>query len=106
LLSQRRPNQVQPESGPERAFGKALREIRKAKKLSQEDLGLEANLDRTYVSLLERGLKSPTIRTVVKLAEVLNVMPSEIVQGMEGYLTRVVQKAARKLPRVSDPPVK
>jgi len=79
---------VQPESGPEKAFGKALQEFRKARDVSQERLGLTAELDRTYISLVERGLRSPTIRTVVLLAEVLEVRPSEIVRRMEELLPR------------------
>lgn len=63
-----------------------MREIRQARKVSQEQLALESGLDRSYVSLVERGMRSPTIRTVVKLAEVLQVLPSEIVGRMEGLL--------------------
>ena len=70
-------------SGPEKAFGQALREIRKEKGISQEALGLESGFDRTYVSLIERGLRSPTVRVVVRLAEVLGVKASEIVRRME-----------------------
>jgi DNA-binding XRE family transcriptional regulator len=75
--------QVQPEIGPEKAFGQALREIRTGKEISQEQLGLDAGFDRTYISLVERGINSPTIRTVVKLAGVLKVAPSKIVVRME-----------------------
>jgi len=90
---------VQPVSGPEKAFGEALRDIRKNKNISQEHLGLEAGLDRTYVSLIERGLRSPTIRTLVKLAEVLHVLPSEIVSSMERRLSTVDPKASREFRR-------
>jgi len=79
---------IQPESGPEKAFGLALREIRQEKKLSQEALALESGFDRTYISLLERGVRSPTIRAVVRLAEILEVRPSEIVETMERHLGR------------------
>jgi transcriptional regulator with XRE-family HTH domain len=51
--------------------------------VSQERLALDSGLDRTYVSLVERGAQSPTIRSVVKLANVLGIMPSEIVHRME-----------------------
>jgi transcriptional regulator with XRE-family HTH domain len=87
-LSQSRRRHVHPESGPEKAFGQALQEFRKARQVSQERLGLTAGLDRTYISLVERGLRSPTIRTVVLLAEVLEVRPSEIVLRMEELLRR------------------
>jgi transcriptional regulator with XRE-family HTH domain len=79
--------QIQPEIGPEKVFGQALREIRQNREISQERLGLEAGFDRTYISLIERGINSPTIRTVVKLAGVLKVTPSKIVVRMEHFLT-------------------
>jgi transcriptional regulator with XRE-family HTH domain len=92
-LTQPRPKSdktghIQPTSGPEKAFGQALREIREGRKVSQERLALEAGLDRTYISLIERGVRSPTIRTLVKLAEVLNVRPAQIVEGMDALLAR------------------
>lgn len=49
------------------AFGKALRSLRHAQKLTQEQLALEAGLDRTYISLLELGQRSPTLDTMVAL---------------------------------------
>jgi transcriptional regulator with XRE-family HTH domain len=58
---------------------------------------LDAGFDRTFVSLLERGLRSPTIRTVVKLAVILQVQPSEIVRRMEAGLA----PKARKRPKAS-----
>jgi transcriptional regulator with XRE-family HTH domain len=75
--------EIQPEIGPEKAFGQALRAIRAEKEISQEQLGLDAGFDRTYISLVERGINSPTIRTVVKLAAVLKIAPSKIVKRME-----------------------
>ena len=94
--SQARNNRhIQPISGPERAFGDALREIRKERGISQEQLALNGGLDRTYVSLIERGVQSPTLRTVAKLADVLKVKPSEMIQRMEGLLAKR-PKAARK----------
>jgi len=78
--------QIQPEIGPEKAFGNALREVRQSKEISQEQLGFDAGFDRTYISLIERGINSPTIRTVVRLAAVLNVPPSKIVCRMEQML--------------------
>jgi transcriptional regulator with XRE-family HTH domain len=85
-LAQRNSRHIQPPSGPEKAFGQALREIRTSRKLSQEQLALESDFDRTYVSLLERGLQSPTVRTIVKLAATLDVMPSLMIRRMERIL--------------------
>jgi len=85
--SKRKPRkQIQPASGPEKAFGDVLREIREKTAISQERLALESGLDRTYISLLERGINSPTIRAVVKIAAVLQVPPSRIVRRMEVLL--------------------
>lgn len=64
-------------------FGKVLRELRKQAGLSQEQLGLECNLDRTFISLLERGLRQPTLTTLFVLAHKLNVSPVEIVKKIE-----------------------
>ncbi len=81
-----RRKQIQPALGPEKAFGQALREIREGKKISQEQLALEGGFDRTYISLIERGINSPTIRIVVGIAAVLKVAPSKIVRRMEELL--------------------
>ncbi len=64
-------------------FGKVLRELRNRADLSQEQLGLECNLDRTFISLLERGLRQPTLTTLFVLAQKLNVSPAEIVKRIE-----------------------
>jgi transcriptional regulator with XRE-family HTH domain len=48
---------------PEEAFGKVLKEIRQEHSLSQEELGFESGCHRTYISLLERGRKSPSLNT-------------------------------------------
>ncbi len=48
---------------PEEAFGKVIREIRHEHAPSQEELGLENNYHRTYISLLEPGKKNPSLNT-------------------------------------------
>jgi transcriptional regulator with XRE-family HTH domain len=95
---------VQPECGPEKAFGQALRTIRQSRKISQERLALDAGLDRTYVSLIERGVRSPTIRTLVKLAEVLNVKPAEIVGRMDALLGKGRKHTRKAEPDASPAP--
>ena len=62
-----------------RAFGRVLREYRLKSTLSQEDLALEAGIDRTFVSLLERGKRQPTLGTLFRLAKVLGVSPATLV---------------------------
>jgi transcriptional regulator with XRE-family HTH domain len=55
-------------------------------KLSQERLALESGYHRTYISFLERGLKNPSLKTIFKLAQALEVSPSEIIQRVESRL--------------------
>jgi transcriptional regulator with XRE-family HTH domain len=70
-----------------KAFGLALREIRKEKGLSQEGMALDSGFDRTYISMIERGVKSPTVRALFKLAQFLNVKPSELMRRTEDLLS-------------------
>ncbi len=70
------------------AFGQALRKIREERNMSQEQLAFESGFDRTYISLVERGVRSPTIRSLVKLADVLKLPPSELVARMEVLLRK------------------
>jgi len=56
-----------------KGFASALKKIRKAKKLTQEDFSDSSS--RTYLSILERGLKSPTLEKVDALAKTLEVHP-------------------------------
>ena len=58
------------------AFGAALKKIRKNKDLTQEDFSQVSS--RTYLSTLERGLKSPTLEKIEELASVLGVHPLTI----------------------------
>jgi transcriptional regulator with XRE-family HTH domain len=64
-------------------FGKVLRELREGEKLSQEKLAEYCDLDRTYISMLERGLRQPTISTIFKIADALDISPSELVRKVE-----------------------
>jgi transcriptional regulator with XRE-family HTH domain len=66
------------------AFGDAVRAERERKGLSQEDLGFEAELDRTYVSGIERGVRNPTVVTIRRLAAALDVAPSRLMRAAEG----------------------
>lgn len=59
-------------------FASNLRRARHDAGLSQEDLAFKADLDRTYVSSLERGLYSVSIDVIARLAEVLSVDPSDL----------------------------
>jgi transcriptional regulator with XRE-family HTH domain len=75
--------QVQPRSGPERAFGEVLRAQRKKVGLSQEKLALESGFDRTTISLLERGLTSPTLRTMSRLCGLIRLSLIQLATRIE-----------------------
>lgn len=54
-------------------FGKAVRRRRRELDLSQEQLAEQAGLHRTYISNLERGELNPSLETIEKLANALNI---------------------------------
>jgi transcriptional regulator with XRE-family HTH domain len=65
------------------AFGRALRRLRKERGMTQEQLGLEADLRRTFISVLELGQQQPTLTTIVKIANVFGIRPSEFLREAE-----------------------
>lgn len=70
------------------AFGKVLRETRKHKGISQEQLAGDAEFDRTYPSLLERGLRTPTLTVLFHIAKVLDVTAAYLVNKTLEELSR------------------
>jgi transcriptional regulator with XRE-family HTH domain len=78
-----RGKHVQPSLGPEKAFGEAFRAIRKEKGVSQEQVSQDANCDRTTVSLIERGLVSSKLETIVKMCKAIGAFPSTVIRRME-----------------------
>lgn len=71
-----------------RAFGEALRMARKEAGLSQEALALQSGIDRTFVSMLERGIRQPALSTVFALSAVLSVTPGKLVEQAARLLGR------------------
>ncbi|UFS73716.1 helix-turn-helix domain-containing protein [Tardiphaga sp. 37S4] len=71
---------------PNIAFGKIIAGLRQSAQISQEELAERAAIHRTYVSQIERGLKSPTIVMLLKLAKALNTTPSKIMQKLEAEM--------------------
>ena len=65
------------------AFGRVLRRLRKKMGLTQEELGFEADLRRTFVSLLELGQQQPSLTTILKLAKVLKTGPGVMMDLVE-----------------------
>jgi len=68
---------------PERAFGLTLRRIRQKRGISQQWLADKSGYHRTYIGMLERGQKSPSLRTIFNVATALQVKPSSILKGVE-----------------------
>lgn len=69
-------------------FGAALRRVRLAAGMTQEQLGLEAGVQRNFISLIETGQNQPTISTIAKLARALGMKASELVAAAEESDTR------------------
>lgn len=64
------------------AFGELLSIARHEAGLSQEELGSLTGLDRTAISKLERGINSPTLKTMIHLAGALEIEPSKLVPAV------------------------
>ena len=72
--------------GNDKAFGDVFRELRAELGLSQEDLALACGRHRTYVSLLERGHNSPSLKTLFLPSRVLKTRPSTMLRLTEQRL--------------------
>lgn len=73
---------------PSQAFGEAIRQVRVEKNLSQEEAALASGIDRAYYGHIERASKSPTLRTVWKIAAALETRPSELMARAEEIIDR------------------
>lgn len=74
---------------PEKAFGLVLKDLRKSKGMSQEKLALTGDLDRTFISLMERGQRQPSLTTILRISDALEIKPSEL-------MDLVVEKISEK----------
>lgn len=63
-----------------RALSENLRKLRKSKALAQERLALEAGVDRTVVSKIEREVANPSLEILIRLAIVLDVHVTELLK--------------------------
>lgn len=61
-------------------FGERVRDLRKEKDLSQEQLAFKANLHRTYIGMIERAEKNITLLNIEKIATALNISLSDILK--------------------------
>jgi transcriptional regulator with XRE-family HTH domain len=71
----------------DKAVGVALRTARLAKGLTQETLALDAGVDRSYVSLIELGKNSPSVRMLIQLCGGLDLVPSVFMADVERLIS-------------------
>jgi transcriptional regulator with XRE-family HTH domain len=71
------------------AIANVLRRSREGAKLSQEQLSFKADLHRTYISQLERGLKSVTLKTLLKITIALNIELVDFIKEVQNELKNI-----------------
>lgn len=72
-----------------RAFGLALRAARVERGISQDELSELCDTDRTYPSMLERGLRAPTLTMVFRIANALEIEPTVLIADAHNNLLRL-----------------
>lgn len=77
-------------------FGKILRDLRKVKQMTQEELAFRAGMNVTYLSDLERGKNNPSLAVLVDLARALGVELTDLVTGIQ--ISDVDNPTSRKRP--------
>ncbi len=68
--------------------GKVIQQFREKRELSQEVVSGLADIGRTHLSAIERGVRRPTLETFCKIAEAMRVKPSELLSAVEEELYR------------------
>lgn len=80
-----------------RALGEVLRELRRTRGLTQQDLDFDTGIHRTTISFWERGVHSPTVENLRTLSKKLGVTPAEILRMAEERYA--ADKKAKRKPR-------
>jgi transcriptional regulator with XRE-family HTH domain len=75
-----------------RVFGKILRTARHGAGISQEEMAHRAQMDRTYPSLLERGLRTPSLFELLNLSNALRIRPGMLVDMTASRLSREAEQ--------------
>jgi transcriptional regulator with XRE-family HTH domain len=66
-------------------LGMRIRYLRKRKGWSQEDLALEANVNKNYICDLEKGRRNPTLKLLEKISLAFDITISELTKGLESF---------------------
>lgn len=85
-MSSEKTNPVEKGAEVRSAFGNRLRVIRLAYGISQEELAYKAELDRTYVSSVERGRRNIGLENICRLAHALEQEPLSLLQDVPPLL--------------------
>jgi len=67
-------------------FGIVLSDVRAQRQITQQELAFECELDRTFISLLERGLRQPSLSTIFAIAIALKLKPSAMIKAIESEI--------------------
>ena len=78
----------------DQALGQALRKLRTERGWSQSDLALRVQMDRNYLSLIELGRSSPSVRMLLRLCEALDVRVADVLEDAQRRVQ--AQQAARE----------
>ena len=70
----------------QQAFGEVIEKLRLERNLSQADLAELGDFNRTYISDLERGLKQPSLSTIVRLSNAFKMKTSDLIQEFESLV--------------------
>ena len=93
---QRGQKQIQPTDLKTKAVGAVIRELRKRAARSQERLSDSCGFDRTYISRVERGIISPTLGRLWKIADALETPLSQVAKRMEMWISEQVVAQSRR----------
>ena len=91
-----------------KALGLRIRKLRKETRMSQEELAFKAGLNAAHFGLIERGLKKPTIETVSRIAEALEIPIDKLFKFDDGYtqssleLTPIMNKIIAQITPMSE----
>ncbi len=66
-------------------LGMRIKYLRSLRKWSQEDLALEAGINKNYLSDLERGSRNPTLKVLEKIASSLDITLEELFKGIQSF---------------------
>ncbi len=80
------PAKIKTKAAISKAFGNALKEARLNKGLSQEQLALQSGIDRTYVGMLERGTRHPSLAFLFAISPTLGTTPVELTGRVQKFL--------------------